>query len=194
MLLTVPRQTATGRVLVFTRKKRRACSPAIRLANGGFRVSALQWNKPQNRRQPAIDGFRTGKYDVLVVTDIAARGIDVLEISHVINFDTPDTADAYTHRIARTGRANRSGEALTFTARADEAIVLQIKRALGAHRASALARFWIFVSPVGRPAVSGHGERATASSPTPVSSSISPQRLRQKKANTCTTRIKRSTQ
>jgi ATP-dependent RNA helicase RhlE len=85
----------------------------------------------QNRRQAAIDGFRSGKYDILVATDIAARGIDVSDISHVINYDMPDTPDAYTHRIGRTGRANRTGEALTFIVQTDEAIVFQIEKVLG---------------------------------------------------------------
>ena len=68
----------------------------------------------QNRRQNAISGFRKGKYDILVATDIAARGIDVTEISHVINYDMPDTVDAYTHRIGRTGRAGAEGVAVSF--------------------------------------------------------------------------------
>ena len=76
---------------------------AVRAAVGD-RV-ALQGNMSQNQRQKAINGFRNGTYDILVATDIAARGIDVSEISHVINFDMPDTVDAYTHRIGRTGRS-----------------------------------------------------------------------------------------
>ena len=78
-------------------------------------------NMTQNRRKRAMDGFRAGKYDILVATDIAARGIDVSDISHVINYDMPDTVDAYTHRIGRTGRAEQSGEAFTFVGRDDEA-------------------------------------------------------------------------
>ena len=86
----------------------------------------------QNRRQEAIDGFRSGKYDILVATDIMARGIDVAEISHVINFDVPDTVDAYTHRIGRTGRAEQTGEAFTFAAHTDEIMIRDIERVLGA--------------------------------------------------------------
>jgi ATP-dependent RNA helicase RhlE len=85
----------------------------------------------QNRRQEAIEGFRNHKYDILVATDIASRGIDVSEISHVINFDMPDTVDAYTHRIGRTGRAHQTGEAFTFVAQGDEPMVRQIERVLG---------------------------------------------------------------
>ncbi len=132
LLLSVLKQTPTGRVLVFTRTKHRASRLAERLEKNGYRVSALQGNMTQNRRQSAIDGFRAGKYDILVATDIAARGIDVSEISHVINFDMPDTVDAYTHRIGRTGRAQNTGEAFTFTAEADEPTVRQIEKILGA--------------------------------------------------------------
>jgi ATP-dependent RNA helicase RhlE len=131
LLLSVLKQTPTGRVLVFTRTKRRACKLTANLAKNGYRVSVLQGDMKQNSRQSAIDGFRKGKYDIMVATDIAARGIDVSEISHVINFDMPDTADAYTHRIGRTGRACNTGEAFTFIAQADEPIVRQIERILG---------------------------------------------------------------
>lgn len=130
-LLTMLQQTTTGRVLVFTRTKHRARNLARDLEKHGHRVSALQGNMTQNRRQNAIDGFRQGKYDILVATDIAARGIDVSEISHVINYDMPDTVDAYTHRIGRTGRAHQTGEAYTFIAQADEPLVRQIERVLG---------------------------------------------------------------
>jgi len=131
LLLALLQQTPAGRVLVFTRTKRRACNLAASLERNGYRVSALQGNMTQNRRQAAIDGFRAGKYDILVATDVAARGIDVCGISHVINFDMPDSADAYTHRIGRTGRAHRTGEAATFTVPADEWIVNEIERGLG---------------------------------------------------------------
>jgi ATP-dependent RNA helicase RhlE len=85
----------------------------------------------QTHRQSAINGFRGKKYDILVATDIAARGIDVSEISHVINFDMPDCADAYTHRIGRTGRAESTGEAWTFTASNDEPMIREIEKILG---------------------------------------------------------------
>ncbi len=132
LLLSLLKQTPTGRVLVFTRTKRRASRLADSLAKNGYRVSALQGDMTQNHRQSAINGFRSGKYDILVATDIASRGIDVSEISHVVNFDMPDTVDTYTHRIGRTGRAQKTGEAFTFIAQADELILLQIEKALGA--------------------------------------------------------------
>jgi len=131
LLLTTLEQTATGRVLVFCRTKRRARALATDLDKKGFRASALQGNMSQNARQRAIDGFRKGRYDILVATDVASRGIDVSDISHVINFDMPDTVDAYTHRIGRTGRAHKSGEAFTFVGQEDEKLVRQIEKLLG---------------------------------------------------------------
>lgn len=130
LLLEMLRQTDTGRVLVFTRTKRRARFLARDLKKKGHRASELQGNMSQNQRQRAIDGFRQGKHDILVATDVAARGIDVADISHVINFDMPDTVDAYTHRIGRTGRAEESGEAFTFAAPDDAGMVRAIERAL----------------------------------------------------------------
>jgi ATP-dependent RNA helicase RhlE len=131
LLFHLLEKTPTGRVLIFTRTKHRARDLAQDLEQRSYRVAALQGNMTQNRRQEAIAGFRTGKYDVLVATDIAARGIDVSEISHVINYDMPDTVDAYTHRIGRTGRAEQTGEAFTFTSPADEWLVRDIERLLG---------------------------------------------------------------
>ena len=131
LLLATLERTATGRVLIFTRTKYRARNLARDLQRHRYRVSALQGNMSQNQRQQAIDGFRNGKYDILVATDVASRGIDVSEVSHVINFDMPDTVDAYTHRIGRTGRAHQTGEAFTFMAQGDEPLVRQIEKVLG---------------------------------------------------------------
>jgi ATP-dependent RNA helicase RhlE len=132
LLLATLEQTPTGRVLIFTRTKYRARNLARDLEKRRYRVSALQGNMSQSGRQRAIDGFRNGKYDILVATDIASRGIDVTEISHVINFDMPDTVDAYTHRIGRTGRAHKTGEAFTFVEQGDEPLVREIEKLLGA--------------------------------------------------------------
>ncbi len=131
LLMAMLRRTSTGRVLIFTRTKYRARNLASHMKKHGHRAAALQGDMSQNQRQRAIDGFRNGKIDVLVATDIAARGIDVSEISHVINFDMPHTVDAYTHRIGRTGRAERTGEAFTLAVRADTLMVRQIERVLG---------------------------------------------------------------
>jgi ATP-dependent RNA helicase RhlE len=131
LLFAMLDQTAIGRVLIFTRTKHRARFLARDLEKRKFRVSALQGNMSQNHRQKAINGFRNGKYDILVATDIAARGIDVAEISHVINYDMPDTVDAYTHRIGRTGRAENQGEAFTFANQEDASLIRDIQKALG---------------------------------------------------------------
>jgi ATP-dependent RNA helicase RhlE len=131
LLLATLEQTATGRVLIFTRTKYRARNLARDLAKHRYRAAALQGNMSQNQRQHAIDGFRDGRYDILVATDIASRGIDVSEISHVINFDMPDTVDAYTHRIGRTGRAHKTGQAFTFMDQGDEPMVRAIEKLLG---------------------------------------------------------------
>jgi len=130
LLFHMLNNTATGRVLIFTRTKRRARYLASDLAKRSYRVSALQGNMSQNARQRAIDGFKNGKYDILVATDVASRGIDVSEISHVINYDMPDTIDAYTHRIGRTGRVHSSGEAFTFASPEDYQMVREIEKAL----------------------------------------------------------------
>ncbi|NLF01301.1 MAG: DEAD/DEAH box helicase [Anaerolineales bacterium] len=132
LLLAMLDQTATGRVLIFTRTKHRARNLARDLAKHKIRALALQGNMSQNARQRALDDFRQGKCDILVATDIAARGIDVADITHVINFDMPDTVDAYTHRIGRTGRVEATGEARTFVEQDDEPLVRQIERVLGA--------------------------------------------------------------
>jgi len=132
LLLAMLRRTSTARVLIFTRTKHRARGLAAYMKKHGHRAAALQGDMSQNQRQQAITGFRKGKIDVLVATDIAARGIDVSEISHVINFDMPHTVDAYTHRIGRTGRAERTGEAFTLAVRGDALMVRQIEQKLGA--------------------------------------------------------------
>jgi ATP-dependent RNA helicase RhlE len=131
LLLELLRDTDTESVLIFTRTKHRAKRLGQQLEKAGYRAASLQGNLSQNRRQEALDGFRDGSYQILVATDIAARGIDVSSISHVINYDMPDTADAYTHRIGRTGRAAKTGDAFTFITHEDEDMVRSIERVLG---------------------------------------------------------------
>ncbi len=131
LLLALLRQSGSGQILVFTRTKHRAKKLADQLIKAGLPATSLQGNLSQNRRQAAMDNFRTGRVKVLVATDIAARGIDVSQISHVINFDMPDTADGYTHRIGRTGRMARQGTALTLITKDDLPMVRTIERLLG---------------------------------------------------------------
>src|SRR5207237_375868 len=125
-------QTGKSSVLIFTRTKHRAKRLAERLHEQSRDVTCLQGNLSQNRRKAALEGFREGRFNILVATDIASRGIDISQITHVINFDVPDTTEAYTHRIGRTGRAAKTGDAFTLVTEQDEAMVRDIERALGA--------------------------------------------------------------
>ncbi len=120
LLLQLMKQTSTESVLVFTRTKHRAKRLGEKLSKVGYKAASLQGNLSQNRRQAALKGFRDGSVQILVATDIAARGIDVSQISHVVNFDIPDTPEAYIHRIGRTGRAARSGDAFTMVTSEDK--------------------------------------------------------------------------
>jgi len=124
-------KTDMDSVLVFTRTKSRAKSVALQLDKSGYKVTSLHGNLTQQKRQHALDGFRDGLYEIMVATDIAARGIDVTSISHVINYDMPSTADAYTHRIGRTGRAAKTGDAFTFVTGEDRGLAQSLERVLG---------------------------------------------------------------
>lgn len=123
--------TDTGSVLIFTRTKHRAKRLAEHLSRTGYRTASLQGNLSQSRRQAAMNGFRNGTFQILVATDIAARGIDVTRVSHVINYDVPGTTDAYIHRIGRTGRASRNGDAYTLVTKEDRDMVRAIENVLG---------------------------------------------------------------
>jgi len=118
--------------IVFTRTKHRARRLAEQLNKAGHRAVGLQGNMSQPQRDRAMQGFRSRRYDVLVATDIAARGIDVSGVSHVINFDVPNTPEAYTHRIGRTGRSEREGVACTFVTGSDRGWVRATERMIGA--------------------------------------------------------------
>jgi ATP-dependent RNA helicase RhlE len=131
ILLELLRHTNTESVLIFARTKHRARNLGSKLEKAGYSTASLQGNLSQNRRKAALEGFRNGTFQVLVATDIAARGIDVTQISHVINYDIPDTPEAYIHRIGRTGRAARSGDAFTLATPEDNAMVRSIERVLG---------------------------------------------------------------
>jgi ATP-dependent RNA helicase RhlE len=131
LLLELLHHTDTESVLVFTRTKHRAKRLGEQLAKAGYKATSLQGNLSQNKRQAALDGFRDGSFQILVATDIAARGIDVSQVSHVINYDIPDTPEAYVHRIGRTGRAARSGDAFTLVTGEDTAMVRTIEKVLG---------------------------------------------------------------
>jgi ATP-dependent RNA helicase RhlE len=131
LLMKLLDRTDTKSVLVFTRTKDRATRLARQMKKAGFPVTYLQGDLSQHQREAALTGFRNGKHQILVATDIAARGLDVSLISHVINYDMPDTVDAYTHRIGRTGRMARTGDAFTFVTRQDRAFVWAIEKVIG---------------------------------------------------------------
>jgi ATP-dependent RNA helicase RhlE len=95
-----------------------------------YKVTSLHGDRTQGQRRAALKGFKEGKYQIMVATDIAARGLDIDGISHVINYDMPDTADAYIHRIGRTGRAQRTGEAFTFVTPDDQELVKKIENVM----------------------------------------------------------------
>jgi len=118
--------------IVFTRTKHRARKLALQLDREGHNAVALQGNMSQAQRDRAMRGFRSRKFDILVATDLAARGIDVTGVSHVINFDVPNTPEAYTHRIGRTGRSECEGKACTFVTREVRAWVRATERMIGA--------------------------------------------------------------
>jgi ATP-dependent RNA helicase RhlE len=131
LLLDLLKRTDTRSVLIFTRTKHRADRLQRQIKNAGYKVTSLHSNRSQGQRQKALAGFKNGEYQIMVATDIAARGLDVESISHVINFDMPDTADAYIHRIGRTGRAERSGDAFTLVTPEDNDMIRELERIMG---------------------------------------------------------------
>ncbi len=131
LLVKLLHRTDTESVLIFTRTKHRAERLSTQMKRAGFAVTSLQGDLSQQNREKALSGFRNGTYRILIATDIAARGIDVSGISHVINYDMPDTVDAYTHRIGRTGRAASTGEAFSFVTRNESPFLWSIESVLG---------------------------------------------------------------
>lgn len=124
-------ESGDGQVLVFTRTKHRAKKLAMQLSQAGLSTTSLQGNLSQSKRDLAMNLFRRGRVKIMVATDIAARGIDVSQVSHVINYDIPDTVDAYTHRTGRTGRMEKLGSALSLVTRDDFQMVRTIERVTG---------------------------------------------------------------
>ncbi len=131
LLIELLKRTETESVLVFTRTKYRAQKVAQQIHRAGFKVTSLHGDRTQGQRQSALKGFKSGAHDIMVATDIAARGLDVESISHVINYDMPDTADAYIHRIGRTGRAERTGDAFTLVTPDDNDMIRTLERIMG---------------------------------------------------------------
>jgi len=157
LLLHLLRTEPVESVLVFSRTKHRADRIAKKLAQSGIAAAAIHSNRTQGQRQRALAAFRGGAVRVLVATDIAARGIDVDGISHVVNFDTPNQAEDYIHRIGRTGRAEATGDALTFVSADEEGHLRAIEKHTG-------ARIPPGVLPA-LPAFAGVAERPAATRP-----------------------------
>jgi ATP-dependent RNA helicase RhlE len=118
-------------VLVFARTKHRADNLARQLSHRGVNVSVIHGNRSQSQRVRALEGFRTGEYRVLVATDIAARGVDVKDVSHVVNFDVPHEPETYIHRVGRTARAQQRGDAYTLVTPEEEQDFARIERLIG---------------------------------------------------------------
>jgi ATP-dependent RNA helicase RhlE len=125
------REEATGPVLIFCRTKIGAERLAGRLSGMGIRAASLHADRTQQQRMAAVEGFRTGTYPVLVATDVAARGLDIDGIAHVVNYEVPDTPEAYVHRVGRTGRAEATGNALTLVAPEEVRALRALEKAVG---------------------------------------------------------------
>ena len=130
LLVQLLREQATGRVIVFTRTKHGADKLHRDLDKAGISAAAIHGNKSQNQRERALAAFKSPRPPVLIATDIAARGIDVDNVSHVINFELPHEPETYVHRIGRTGRAGQTGEAVTFCDHEERPRLLAIERLL----------------------------------------------------------------
>jgi ATP-dependent RNA helicase RhlE len=128
LLLKLLAQTDANSILIFTRTKHRAQRLAKQISAKNYSVTSLHGDRTQGQRRAALKGFKQGKFQIMIATDIAARGLDIDSISHVINYDMPDTADAYIHRIGRTGRAKRTGDAFTLITQDDYPLVRKIEK------------------------------------------------------------------
>jgi len=131
LLPAILRDIGARSVLVFTRTKRRADKLARHLTKTGLRIAVIHGDRSQSQRTAALDGFKRGKSEVLVATDLAARGLDVEGITHVINFDVPGSPEDYVHRIGRTARADALGDAFTLVAPEEEILMRQVEAHLG---------------------------------------------------------------
>jgi ATP-dependent RNA helicase RhlE len=131
LLLAVLNQVNFDSVIIFCRTKQRADRAAHLLKRHNHAVAVLHSNRTQREREQALRGFRDGRFDVLVATDIAARGLDIADVSHVINFDVPQHPEDYVHRIGRTGRAQATGDAFTLMVSQDYPHMEAIERFIG---------------------------------------------------------------
>ncbi|HVB58438.1 MAG TPA: DEAD/DEAH box helicase [Candidatus Acidoferrales bacterium] len=146
----------TGRCLIFARTKRGTERLAKSLAREGFTAAMIHGDRSQSQRTAALAGFQQGRYRVLVATDLASRGIHVQDIAHVINYDLPDLAENFIHRVGRTGRAGTRGIASTLFSRDQRSDLLQLERALGIQ----MERMRMEDAPPARPSARGDAEQA----------------------------------
>ena len=131
MLLEILKRDEVDSAIVFTRTKSRADRVAKLLVRNSIKAVAIHGDRSQGQRNAALAGFRAGTYRVMVATDVAARGLDIPDVSHVINFDLPDASEGYIHRIGRTARMGKAGEALSLVTPEERASLGQIERTLG---------------------------------------------------------------
>jgi ATP-dependent RNA helicase RhlE len=131
LLLNLLQDETMTSVLVFARTKHRADNLGRQLQRRGIRAGVIHGNRSQSQRVRALEAFRTGEFRVLVATDIAARGVDVKDVSHVVNFDVPHEPETYVHRVGRTARAQQRGDAFTLVGPEEEADLARIEKLIG---------------------------------------------------------------
>lgn len=131
LLVSILADPSVSKAIVFTQMKHTANKVAVKLSKGGIKGTAIHGNKSQNARTRSLEGFKSNRYNVLVATDVAARGLDVDAVSHVINYDLPAEAETYIHRIGRTARAGAAGDAISFCCRGDNGSLRDIEKLLG---------------------------------------------------------------
>jgi len=163
LLLALLARPAMDGVLVFTRTKSRADRLTRTLSGAGFRVTCLHGDRTQHQRLQALEGFRRGRHQILVATDIAARGLDVERISHVVNYDVPGSPEDYVHRVGRTARAGAGGEAMTLMTPEEMGQVRGIERWLGQTLPLEVLPEYIDAPPATAPAMIGGGLRPKSS-------------------------------
>jgi ATP-dependent RNA helicase RhlE len=148
LLLGLLRTGSIKNVLVFTQTKHRANRLSTFLKKNGVSCERIHGNRSQNQRTQALAGFKDGRFQVLVATDIAARGIDIDALSHVVNFDVPDVPESYIHRVGRTARAASTGDAFTFVSNEEEPNLRQIEKALGRRLPRATLEGFDYSAPI----------------------------------------------
>ncbi|MFU8805345.1 MAG: DEAD/DEAH box helicase [Bradymonadaceae bacterium] len=153
-----------GQAIVFTRTKHGANRLCQRLDKSGFSAVAIHGNKSQNARTRALDGFRDGKIKILVATDLASRGLDVEDVTHVFNFDLPNEPESYVHRIGRTGRAGRSGASISFCDESEGGYLRDIEKIIGETITVDTEHAFHHAAAVPPPASAGGGRRRRSSS------------------------------